>query len=203
MDWSVWLTLLGVCFVGAATPGPSLALILHHTLNGGRPAGAVAAVGHGSMVGLYALATVFGLGALLDTAPVVYQVIQVLGAVFLLYLGISGLRAAAGIEPSGGQTQVRHAYRDGFLMALLNPFAILFFVALFSQFVHADTPVGTKLVYAATAWLMDTSWYLSVAWLFSRPKWLQWLQQYSQWLERLFGVVLLAFGLQLLAGVIW
>src|SRR5690554_7532365 len=75
-------------------------------------------------------------------------------------------------------------------MACLNPKAAIFFIALFSQIVGPETPLIAKLGYAFTAMVVDMSWYMTVAWLFSRPNWLRWLQRYSHWLERIFGVLL-------------
>src|SRR5690554_7682097 len=76
-------------------------------------------------------------------------------------------------------------------MACLNPKAAIFFIALFSQIVGPETPLIAKLGYAFTAMVVDMSWYITVAWLFSRPNWLRWLQRYSHWLERIFGVLLI------------
>lgn len=200
MSLSIWLAVVSVCLLGAMTPGPSLALILKYTLNGGRAQGTQAGIAHGFAVGLYALATVFGLAAIITTSPMVFNVIQWAGAAFLFYLGIQGLRAkpAQALAVPTTTVKAQHAARDGFLMACLNPYAAVFFFALFSQFITAETTVSAKLLYSFTAMLVDMGWYSSVAWLFSRPRWLRWLQRYSLWLERIFAVILLGFALKLL-----
>ena len=61
------------------------------------------------------------------------------------------------------------AARDGFLIALINPKIILFFSALFSQFVSVDSELWVKLLMAAIAGTVDTLWYMLVAWLSLRP----------------------------------
>lgn len=65
MALSVWLSLALVCMMGAMSPGPSLAVVLKHTLSGGMKNGMLAALSHGIGVGLYAAASLLGLGALM------------------------------------------------------------------------------------------------------------------------------------------
>lgn len=203
MSFSIWLTVVSVCLLGAMTPGPSLALVLKYTLNGGRSQGMLTGIAHGFAVGLYALATVFGLAAIITTSPITFSVIQWAGAAFLVYLGIQGLRskpAQALLVPTI-EVKAQHAARDGFLMACLNPYAAVFFFALFSQFITAETTTLGKLAYSFTAMLIDIGWYVTVAWLFSRPRWLHWLQRYSFWMERIFAIILLGFAVKLVLTV--
>ena len=74
----------------------------------------------------------------------------------------------------------------------------VFFIALFSQVIGSDTSMMEKLLYAATAMLIDMGWYLIVAWSFSNPRWLGHLQSNVVWLERIFGVILIALATRLL-----
>src|SRR6056297_690961 len=69
MPLSLWFSLAAVCAMGAMSPGPSLALVLRHTLGGGRLPGIAAALAHALGVGFYALLTVWGLGALIVRFP--------------------------------------------------------------------------------------------------------------------------------------
>lgn len=203
MSFSIWLTVVSICLLGAMTPGPSLALVFKYTLNGGRHQGMLTGIAHGFAVGLYALATVFGLAAIITASPLTFNIIQWAGAAFLAYLGVQGLRAKPTQVLTVPTTAVKsqHAIRDGFLMACLNPYAAVFFFALFSQFITADTTTLAKLVYSFTAMLVDMGWYCTVAWLFSRPRWLRWLQRYSLLLERIFAIILLGFAIKLLLSV--
>ena len=199
MSLSIWLSIVGICLLGAMTPGPSLALVLKYTLNGGRHQGMLTGVAHGIAVGLYALATLFGLAAILARSELAFSIVQWLGAGFLLYLGIQGLRAKSNATLVVPTTRVKstHAVRDGFLMACLNPYAAVFFLALFSQFITAEITVFGKWMYSVTAALVDMGWYIAVAWLFSRPRWLRILQQYGIWVERTFAVILIGFAFNL------
>ena len=192
---ATWLTVLSICVLGAMSPGPSLALVLRHTLSGGRRNGALAALAHGAGIGIYALAAISGLAVLLTASPTLFRAFEWAGAAYLAWLGVRGLlakpaRADDPAPPASG----RSAARDGFLIAFLNPKIAVFFIALFAQVVGPDTPWLARLLYAGTAWFIDTVWYLLVAWLFSVPRWLGRLQRNAVWFERLFGAVLLALA---------
>lgn len=201
MTLAIWLTVVSICLLGAMSPGPSLAVVLQQTLSGGRKNGLIAAVTHGLGIGFYALLCISGIAVMITTSPMLFTALQWLGAIYLLWLGIKGLRAkkpattAMSDAPSSGS-----AARDGFLVVFLNPKVAVFFIAMFSQVIGSETTVLEKLAYAATALFIDMGWYMIVAWSFSNPRWLGRLRKNSVWFERIFGVILIAFAARLLAG---
>ena len=182
------------------SPGPSLAVVLQQTLRGGRKTGLIAAFTHGLGIGLYALLCISGIAVIITASPLLFTALQWLGAGYLIWLGIKGLRAKTSPEatlsaaPSSGS-----AARDGFLVVFLNPKVAVFFIALFSQVIGSDTTLAERIAYAATALFIDMGWYMIVAWSFSNPRWLGRLQQNRVWLERIFGVILIALAIRLLA----
>lgn len=183
------------------SPGPSLALVLKHTLNGGREQGMITGIFHGFGVGIYAILSVVGLAAVIHNLPSLFIAIQWAGAIFLAWIGFQGVRKKRVIVGAKvSDNEVTYAARDGFLMACLNPKAAIFFIALFSQVVGPDTPITAKFAYAFTAMVVDMGWYITVAWLFSRPNWLSWLQRYSHWLERVFGVILIGLAANIIVS---
>lgn len=195
---TTWLAVVAICALGAMSPGPTLAVVLRHTLRGGRARGCTAAVAHSFGIGIYALLAMSGLAVLITASPIVFRTFQWAGAAYLAWLGVKGLLAKPAKDgemvPPG---RISSAARDGFLVAFLNPKIAVFLIALFSQVVGADTTWLERGVYAATAWLIDMLWYLLVAWLFSSPRWLKGLQRNAVWFERAFGVVLLALAARL------
>jgi len=183
------------------SPGPSLAVVLQQTLSGGRKTGLIAAVAHGLGIGLYALLCISGIAVIITASSLLFTVLQWLGAGYLIWLGIKGLRAkASGDEQLTDAPTTGSAARDGFLVVFLNPKVAVFFIALFSQVIGSETTLLEKAAYTATALFIDMGWYVIVAWSFSNPRWLGSLQQNRVWLERIFGVVLITLAIRLLAG---
>jgi len=183
------------------SPGPSLAVVLQQTLRGGRKTGLVAAITHGLAIGLYALLSISGIAVMISASPVLFTGLQWLGAAYLIWLGIKGLRAKAGSDGALAKPPTTgSAARDGFLVAFLNPKVAVFFIALFSQVIGVETSWLEKLGYAATAMFIDMAWYMLVALSFSNPRWLGCLKKNVVWLERTFGLILIALAVHLLAG---
>lgn len=196
---TTWITVLSICILGAMSPGPSLAVVLRHTLGGGRVHGCLAALAHGAGIGLYALLSISGLAVLITASPPVFRAFQWTGAAYLAWLGLRGLLTKAPQhDVPVAVARGTGAARDGFLIAFLNPQIAVFFIALFSQVTGSDTPWTARALYAGTAWFVDTAWYLLVAWLLSTPRWLARLRRNAVWFERLFGLILLALAGRLL-----
>ncbi|MDI5922375.1 LysE family transporter [Halomonas sp. LR5S13] len=204
MPLSLWLSLAAVCAMGAMSPGPSLALVLRHTLGGGRLPGVAAALAHALGVGFYALLTVWGLGALIVRFPLLFQAITWGGAAYLAWLGIKALRAgrAGALDAAAMVTSGRQAAREGVLVALGNPKLILFFIALLSQFVTPEMSLAAKAIVVLTAMVIDGGWYVLVAVSLSHSRVLPWLQARGHWLNRITGVLLLALALRVVVGPI-
>ncbi|MBB3139459.1 LysE family translocator [Halomonas organivorans] len=202
MPFSLWMSLAAVCAMGAMSPGPSLALVLRHTLGGGRLPGIMAALSHALGVGLYALLTVWGLGALIERYPALFQGLTWGGAAYLAWLGIKALRAgrAGALQADAMTTTGGQAARDGMLVALGNPKLILFFVALLSQFVTPDMSLAARAIIVLTAMIIDGGWYVLVAVSLSHSRVLPWLQARAHWINRATGVLLLALALRVVAG---
>ena len=195
---TTWLSVATICILGAMAPGPSLAVIMRHTLIGGRARGCIAAFAHSVGIGLYALLALSGLAVLITASPTVFEAFQWAGAAYLVWLGIKGLMAKPITEESSVEaSSTSSAVLDGFLIAFLNPKIAVFLIALFSQVIGVDTSWPEKFLYAGTAWFIDFIWYVIVAWLFSNPRWLDKLKRNSVWFERAFGVVLLALAARL------
>ncbi|MCE0731850.1 LysE family transporter [Halomonas sp. G15] len=202
MPFSLWLSLAAVCAMGAMSPGPSLAMVLRHTLGGGRVPGVVAGLSHALGVGFYALLTVWGLGALIVRQPMLFQVITWGGAAYLAWLGIRALRAgrAGPLEAGAATTTRRQAARDGVLVALGNPKLILFFIALLSQFVTPGMSLAGQALIVLTAMMIDGAWYVLVALGLSHSRVLPWLQAHAHWINRATGVLLLALAARVISG---
>lgn len=203
MPMTLWLSLAAICALGAMSPGPSLALVLRHTIGGGRFSGMTAAIFHAFGVGFYALLTVWGLGALIAGFPLLFQVITWCGAAYLAWLGVKALGAGKASALQTNNTTVtsqRQAAREGVLVALGNPKLILFFVALLSQFVTPEMSVLAKAIIVLTAMLIDGGWYVLVAMLLSHSRVLPWLQRHAHWVNRITGALLIALAVRVVAG---
>ncbi len=142
--WPLMVAFLLASLALALTPGPAVIYIVTRTLAQGRRAGlaSIAGVALGNLGN--AVGAAIGLAALFAISSLAFMVVKYTGAAYLVYLGIKALRApAANAAPSAldavkGPVQLGRVFRDGLVVALLNPKTTIFFAAFLPQFM--DVP---------------------------------------------------------------
>jgi len=134
--------LLGIALVALAmvlTPGPNMFYLVSRTLSQGRTAGLTSLLGTAAGFGAYLLATAAGLVAVFTAVPLLYTVLKVAGAAYLLYLAYRALRGGKG-SPFESQELPKdprwRLFTMGFLTNLLNPKIAMIYVALLPQFIE-------------------------------------------------------------------
>lgn len=138
MDLHTWSAFLLASLVTAFTPGQAVLLAVSNALELGRRRAMFGSLGNAAGLLLLAGATLGGLGLLLRAWPAAFEALKLLGACYLVWLGVRAWRpVAAAPAAGGGPRQVASAMRiflQGLGVALTNPKGILFFGALFPQF---------------------------------------------------------------------
>ena len=202
-----WLLLASICALGAMTPGISLAVITRHTLHGGARAGAIAGLTHALGVGIWAAATVAGMAVLFKRYPGLELAFSLLGALFLLWMAWKSWQASrqaqAPAHTSPPSNVLQGAAWDGFAVAFLNPKVALFFLALFSQFLSSEMGQPARIQIALTAMIIDGGWYVMVALLLGRSRFLPWLREHHHWVERGTAVLLVVIACSVVTQTLW
>ncbi|HEY0857843.1 MAG TPA: LysE family transporter [Albitalea sp.] len=183
-----------------ALPGPGTLALLNSTAKGGFRAGAAATAGviAGDQVLLWL--AVGGVAALLAAYPFAFRAVQYAGAAYLAWVGLRLIVARAGGE-SPVHIEPRHYARQAFLITLLNPKAIVFYMAFFPLFIDPATHRGfiTFAAMATTIALITAVYCLGLCALAgvlaARVKT---HKRVSIWLSRLAGVFLIGFGIRLI-----
>jgi threonine/homoserine/homoserine lactone efflux protein len=140
--WPLLSAFLVASFILAVTPGPAVLYIVTRTLLQGRRSGltSVAGVALGNLGN--AVAASVGLAALFAVSSLAFSVVKFAGALYLMYLGVQMLRATPlenpGVAPAAAPLGL--IFRDGFVVALLNPKTTIFFAAFLPQFLSAASP---------------------------------------------------------------
>ena len=179
--------------LGATSPGPSLAVVLRNTMIGGRSRGLACAVGHGIGFGFYAVSVVFGLVVIMENNPDVFTLMQIIGGLFLLYLGIGMIRSEATvIVQSEGK---REGFFEGFFIAFLNPKIAVFMLAVLSSVLDPSMSNDTKWIIAGMGMTIDTVWYVSVALLLSKSTIIAKIEQNQRSLNVATGVLMIGLAI--------
>ena len=200
------LTFSAVAGVAIVSPGPATLLAVRNGSSFGLRAAIWSSLGN--VCGLFCVsaATLLGLGVLLKSSALLFAVVKTLGALYLFYIGLRQLFARASATNAGAD-QLASAtapaapqlYREALLVATTNPKAILFFSALFPQFIDAGAPLLAQfLVLTGIFMAISFSSLVSYAFVARRARHLFVQPLFARWGKRLVGAVFIAFGAALL-----
>ena len=200
LAWEAILAASTVFFLGAISPGPSLLMVIRNTIVGGRRRGVMCAVGHGIGFGLYAGVAIFGLIVLLEQAPQVFLVLQLIGIALLFWYGwLMWHHAKDEIEESI-ESEAR-GFLEGFSIAFFNPKIALFLVAVLAQVLDAGMSLATKLVIGFIGMAIDMVWYVLVAVFLTGTPILEWLRDNGAIVNRVTALVLWGFACSVTIGM--
>ena len=200
------LTLLGFLAVLALTyavPGPDFAIILRYAIRG-RRYGWLAAAGVLSGICVHMTAAALGLSALLARSAPAFMVVKLLGAGYLMFLGIQALWSARkGHRPDTVAAEppanVRRAYAQGLLTNVSNPKAVLFFVSLLPQFIDRSAPtVPQVLLFGLLTFGFGVVWWLALVHLADKVRGVLARPRVRRILDRVTGVAFIGLGLRLI-----
>ncbi|RZI61699.1 MAG: LysE family translocator [Rubrivivax sp.] len=159
MDVTSWLGFVSVALFVTFTPGPGVLMAISNSLSVGPRRAMVGSLGNATGLLAVSAATAVGLGVLLSTSSMAFLVVKLLGACYLIWLGIKQWRQGARMSMASGDAAAAEAagltrralFSRGVMVALTNPKAILFFSALFPQFMnHPETALRDFVVLTLT-----------------------------------------------------
>ena len=182
---SQWLAFLVASILFIQVPGPSLLFTIGRALTVGRRDALLSVVGNGVGITVQVFGVALGLGAVVAASAAAYSVLKILGAAYVVYLGVQAIRhrgdaraalAVAGKVPERGGRSVW----TGFVVGVTNPKTIVFFVAFLPQFTneaagHAGLQIAMLgTVFGALAICSDSVWALAAGkardWFARKPQ---------------------------------
>jgi threonine/homoserine/homoserine lactone efflux protein len=141
------LTFLAAALLVAVAPGPGIFYVAMRTLAGGRAAGLASSVGLGLGGLVHVAAGAVGVSALLMASAQAFAALKVVGAVYLIWLGLKTWRQARGLQPAHlPAAGAGPAFRQGILVEALNPKTAAFFLAFIPQFIDPARPVAAQFI---------------------------------------------------------
>jgi len=206
MEITTWLLFVAVGIVAVISPGPAILLSISNSIRFGISKVVLSSLGN--ICGLFLLSTaaILGLGAVFKTSTTLFLVIKVVGAAYLIYLGIRQWKSKTNFF--GGDEDIleykqsksnKRFFIEGFLIAMTNPKAILFFTALFPQFIHTQQALASQFL-IMTFTFMSLSFISLVSYGVLAKKAKRWLStnQRAKWFNRTLGSLFVMIGVGLL-----
>lgn len=197
---------LGLFFAGGLllimAPGPDFLYVMTQGVSRGRWAGVLSALGIGTGLLIHTTLAAAGLTALIMASPVAFDLAKYLGAVYLVYLGLKALRRRSLLSKpgpdSGREMKAARIWQQGALTNLLNPKALLTFMAFIPQFVSSNSSsVGQIFFLGLSIALMGVSWFSLVGYFSGVVG--EWLSHSgsARLVNRLAGCILVSLGVRL------
>ena len=187
-----------VCAMGAISPGPSLAVVIRNTISGGRAQGVMTGIGHGIGLGIYAFIAVMGLTSVLFRNENTFLILQWAGAIFLIWLAFNMITNKTSESSRTYDGSGRRGFIEGFMIAFLNPKILVFFMAIFSQFINNDISNIDRIIVAVLAGIIDTFWYVMVALILAGTSFIDKIRMNAKKIDRSIGVILILIATSLI-----
>ncbi len=193
-----WVQFATICIVGAMSPGPSMALIIRNSIKYGRLSGILSSVGHAIGIGIYAGISVAGLQIILINNIFLFNTIQFCGSVFLLVLGILFLRDTGQKFSIQDKQKSVNSFMQGFAISILNPKILIWFAAIFSQFIEISSTNFIKLTMVLIASSIDGLWYIILTIIVTGFGLKQFLENNTKIIQNISGTVLIFISIIIL-----
>ncbi|OYD08140.1 LysE family translocator [Paludifilum halophilum] len=201
----MYLEVFAVGILAGMSPGPDFFVVMKNSLGFGYRVGIATALGIALALIVHITYTILGFTLILQQYPSLFIVIQIAGALYLLWLGWNAIRSApkkgelnTDVDVEQKEKSSLQGFREGFLCNVLNPKAALFFLSIFSQFITADTAGWVQWIYGSEVIAAVGLWFVLLAIIISYPKFRSFYKKYSYWFDRLLGGILIYFAVRIM-----
>ena len=202
MTVTIWSLFIAAVLLMMSTPGPSHLLMLSTSASNGFTRSLATAAGDLSANVIQMLLAGFGLAALLASTRYGFAIIKWGGVAYLVWIGVRTILGSFKTKQTGAAlevTSLKRLWLRGFITSASNPKAVVFFAALFPQFINSDLPIWPQILILGATYIVIDGLFLSVygssaSWLARRLK-----SRYASWLDRAAGAGLI--GTAILLGL--
>ncbi len=192
------LVAFNIAFIAAwLSPGPALLVAMRTSLTAGVRSGFAVGCGLGLMASIWTLMALLGLQSVFQLFPPAYMTIKILGAFYLMFIAWKTWQGSR--QPLEDKVQAaRHAFREGFIINLLNPKAMLFAAAVLIVVFPPGLNIVDKVIIVTNHLVLEVFFYLLLALFMNTPAVSQWYLKAKLYFDRFAAVVLGALGTRIL-----
>ena len=200
-DW-IFLAVALTALLAAMSPGPDYVLVTRSALFQSRRAGYLTALGVTAGLAIHVSYALIGFTAVIKESPMLYGIIQYLGAAYLTYLGIRLIVEAKSVsrDPSVSTNPKRKTsspFIAGFFCNLLNPKASLFILSLYTQVISATSTIWTEIIIGLEIIFVTFGWFMLLTSLYTHPRIREKCIRAQKPLTFIMGFILIGFGIKI------
>jgi len=199
MSLIVFIQVFFVCLFGAMSPGPSMAVVINNAVFKNRYHGVLTSIGHGLGITIYAIFAVIGIGLIINTNILIFNGMKIISIMFLIYLGLKAITNKEKVNFENNELSGRAtSFFQGLSIAILNPKILVWFVAIYSQFMSKSNDFLFNTYLVLIAGVIDTCWYILLTIMATSDVALRYLKSKSDILQKLLGFIFIMIGMVLI-----
>ena len=192
-----------VCLLGAMSPGPSMAVVINNAIFKGRYNGILTSVGHGIGIAVYALFAVLGLGLIIKTNIFIFNSLKILSIIFLIFIGVKSILNKEKLNLEEKDTNEKAvSFLQGFSISILNPKILVWFLAIYSQFMSENNGLIFNIYLVSIAGVTDACWYIALTLVVTTASAYRFFQTKLIIIQKLQGLFFIGLGLGLLTNLL-
>ena len=203
MTLIIFVQVFAVCLLGAMSPGPSMAVVINNAIFKGRYNGILTSIGHGIGITIYATFAVLGLGLIIKTNIFIFNGLKILSIIFLIIIGVKSIfnKEKFNFEKKDIKKNTI-SFLQGFSISILNPKILVWFIAIYSQFMSTDNELLFNIYLVSIAGIIDACWYIILSLAVTTASALSFFQTKITLIQRIQGFFFIALGLGLLINLL-
>lgn len=192
-----------VCLLGAMSPGPSMAVVINNAIFKGRSNGILTSIGHGTGIAIYASFAVLGLGFIINTNIFIFNSLKILSIVFLIFIGVKSILNKEKINLEKKNTKEKAiSFLQGLSISILNPKILVWFIAIYSQFMSVNNELIFNIYLVSIAGIIDACWYIILTLAVTTASALNFFQTKLKLIQKIQGIFFIGIGLGLIVNLL-
>ena len=192
-----------VCLLGAMSPGPSMAVVINNAIFKGRYLGVLTALGHGIGIVVYATLAVLGLGLIIKNNIFIFNSLKILSIIFLIFIGVKSILNKEKLNFKRIDiTEKTFSFLQGFSIAIFNPKILVWFIAIYSQFMSVDNKLIFNIYLVSIAGVVDACWYIILTLTITTSPVLNFFQTKENIIQKIQGFFFITLGLCLMINLL-
>ena len=187
------------------SPGPDFIIIVRQSISSGRRSALMTSLGIGIGILMHITLCIFGLGMIIKESDLLFKVIQIIGCLYLTYLGIISIKSKNPVANSEYNNEFNfntfESFKLGFLTNVLNPKATLFFLSLYVLIISNNTPLEFQILFGLWMSFATGLWFAFLSLILTNKSILAKIEFMSTKIQRITGVILIIFSIKLLFSI--
>ena len=198
MTLITFVQVFSVCLLGAMSPGPSMVVVINNAIFKGRYNGILTSIGHGIGIAIYATFAVLGLGLIIETNIFIFNSLQIISIIFLVFIGAKSIlnKEKLNLEKKDIKENTI-SFLQGFSISILNPKILVWFIAIYSQFMSINNELLFNIYLVVIAGIVDACWYIFLTLVVTTASALGFFQTKIMLIQKIQGFFIIALGMVL------